>query len=79
MAYGTQLTPPHATWHRYKTMDEGQVVYIRVGSPVENDEGNGVLTITCEPLGGNDCPEDINGDGIVDGIDLAVVLGGWSG
>jgi hypothetical protein len=56
---------------------EGQVVLIRVGSPVDGDEGNGVLTITCDPIGGNDCPEDINDDGVVDGADLGLLLGAW--
>ena len=25
------------------------------------------------------CPTDLNGDGVVDGVDLAILLGGWSG
>ena len=53
------------------------MVLIRVGSPVDGDEGNGVLTITCDPIGGNDCPEDINDDGVVDGADLGLLLGAW--
>ena len=56
---------------------EGQVLLIRVGSPVEGDEGSGVINILCEPIGGNDCPEDLNGDGQVDGADLGLMLGAW--
>jgi hypothetical protein len=55
---------------------EGQTVLIRVGSP-DGSEGDGVLDIVCVPIGGNDCPEDLNGDGIVNGADLGLMLGAW--
>ncbi len=54
---------------------EGQTVYIRVGSPDQTD-GDGVLTITCEPVGGG-CPEDLNNDDIINGADLGLMLGAW--
>ena len=46
---------------------------IRVGAPVAGAGGSGVLTITC----GTPCVSDLTGDGIVDGGDLGVLLGGW--
>lgn len=47
--------------------------------PVGETDTPGVLNNGCEPLdgGGNDCPGDLNGDGIVDGADLSGLLGGW--
>lgn len=55
---------------------EGQVLLIRVGSPVDGDEGDGVLSISCTPIGGG-CPEDVNDDGVIDGADLGLLLGAW--
>lgn len=55
---------------------EGQTVLIRVGSP-DGSEGDGVLAITCEPIGGNPCPEDINGDDKVDSADLGLLIAAW--
>ncbi len=54
---------------------EGQTVLIRVGSP-DGSEGDGVLNILCEPIGGG-CPEDLNGDGQVNGADLGLMIGAW--
>ena len=54
---------------------EGQVVYIRVGSP-DASEGDGVLNIVCEPLD-TGCDEDINGDGVVDSADLGLLTAAW--
>ena len=56
---------------------EGQTLLIRVGSPVDGDEGEGSLVIDCEPIGGPDCPEDINGDESVDAADLGLLIGAW--
>lgn len=52
---------------------EGTIYYIRVGS--NSTGGAGTLSVTCTPEA--NCPGDANGDGAVDGSDLAVVLGAW--
>jgi hypothetical protein len=52
---------------------EGTVYYIRVGSNTTG--GVGTLGVTCTPEA--NCPGDANGDGSVDGSDLAIVLGAW--
>jgi hypothetical protein len=52
---------------------EGTIYYVRVGSNATG--GPGTLSVTCEPEA--NCPGDANGDGAVDGSDLAVVLGAW--
>ena len=56
---------------------EGQTLIIRVGSPTEGSEGDGVLEIVCTPIGGDPCPEDVNGDGGVDAADLGLLIGAW--
>ncbi|RPG17296.1 MAG: hypothetical protein CBB69_007345 [Phycisphaera sp. TMED9] len=56
---------------------EGQELLIRVGSPIEGDEGQGVLLVGCEPIGGDPCPEDLNDDGTVNGADLGLMLAAW--
>lgn len=56
---------------------EGQSFLVRVGSPNENDEGQGVLFVDCDPIGGNPCPEDLNDDGVVTGADLGLLLAAW--
>lgn len=53
----------------------GQPLLIRVGSP-DGSSGSGSLEITCTPFG-DPCPEDLNGDGVVDGADLGLMLGAW--
>ena len=52
---------------------EGTIYYIRVGSNTTG--GAGTLSVSCTPEA--NCPGDANGDGSVDGSDLAVVLGAW--
>ena len=56
----------------------GQTLIIRVGSPTEGSEGEGVLEIVCTPIGGDPCPEDINGDDVVDAADLGLLVGAWA-
>jgi len=51
----------------------GSTWLIRVGAPVAGIGGSGVLSITC----GTPCAPDLNADGLVDGSDLGVLLGGW--
>ncbi|MFM1883311.1 MAG: hypothetical protein RJA05_1720 [Planctomycetota bacterium] len=51
----------------------GSTWLIRVGAPVAGTGGSGVLSISC----GTPCAPDLNADGLVDGSDLGVLLGGW--
>ena len=58
----------------------GESYYFRVGTYSAATFGAGTLNITasgnpCE--GGNDCPADFNGDGIVDGADYGFILVAW--
>jgi hypothetical protein len=56
---------------------KGYPTIIRIGSP-DDVEGAGTLTITCK--GSSDpCPEDLTGDGQVDGADLGIMLAQWGG
>lgn len=57
----------------------GESYHIRVGG-FDTSIGSGVLSIACG-FGPQcpQCPEDLNHDGIVDGADLGIVLGGWNG
>ena len=43
---------------------------VRQDPPIGDLNGDGIIVIT-------DCPADFNGDGVVNGIDLAVVLANW--
>ncbi|MBM4110913.1 MAG: hypothetical protein FJ254_06085 [Phycisphaerae bacterium] len=52
----------------------GSVYYIRIGSPIAAS-GTGQLVYSC--VEAPQCPSDLNGDGIVDGGDLGMLLGGW--
>ena len=54
---------------------EGQSLLIRVGSS-DGSTGSADLAIACTPFG-DPCPEDLNGDGIVNGADLGLLLGAW--
>ena len=54
---------------------EGQSFLIRVGSS-DGSTGAADLVIACTPFG-DPCPEDLNGDGIVNGADLGLLLGAW--
>ena len=38
---------------------------------------NGALGVACFGFGGGTCPEDINGDGVVDVLDLLALLAAW--
>ncbi|MFO0875297.1 MAG: FG-GAP-like repeat-containing protein [Phycisphaerales bacterium] len=51
----------------------GQCFFVQVGGFL-GDEGTGVLTVTC-----NGCPADLDGNGIVNGADLGILLGQWGG
>ena len=50
----------------------GDTYLLQVGSWNSNDWGSGLLAVTCPGS-----PGDLNGDGLVDGADLAQLLGGW--
>jgi hypothetical protein len=52
----------------------GSVYYIRVGSPIAAS-GTGQLVYSC--VTPPQCPADLDGDGLVDGSDLGVLLGAW--
>ncbi len=54
---------------------EGQTIIIRIGSP-DGSVGNATLEIACTPFE-DPCPEDLNGDGVIDGGDLGLLLGAW--
>ena len=53
----------------------GQQFLIRIGSE-DGSTGAGNLAITCTSFG-DPCPEDLNGDGQVNGADLGLMLGAW--
>jgi hypothetical protein len=48
---------------------------IRIGSP-EGQEGAATLTLSCQPFE-IPCPEDLSGDGNVDGADIGLLLAAW--
>lgn len=52
----------------------GQSYLVRVGGGA-SATGTGTLTLACSPA----CVWDLNGNGIVNGIDLAILLGSWTG
>jgi subtilisin family serine protease len=52
----------------------GESFKLRVGGH-GGAQGNGVMTIGCEPL--PTCPSDLNGSGTVDVSDLLILLGAW--
>lgn len=54
------------------------VYLIRLGARLDN-QGVGVLDLEELGAGGCQCVGDITGDGVVDGADLAMVLGNWNG
>lgn len=54
----------------------GQQFVIRVGSAIPDSTGTGVLTIACDPIN-PPTPGDVNGDGVVDGADLGLLLTAW--
>ena len=50
---------------------------VGVGGYSAADSGTGILTITGPEA--PDCPGDFNGDGVIDGADLTILLGDWGG
>ena len=52
----------------------GSVYYIRVGSPIAAS-GTGQLVYSCVEV--PQCPADLDGDGVVGGGDLGILLGAW--
>jgi len=52
----------------------GSAYFIRVGGSNATG-GTGTLTVSCTPV--VPCEADLNGDGLVDGTDLATVLNAW--
>ena len=53
---------------------KGSQYRIRIGG-YEGEKGSGTLLIFC----GSGCPEDVNGDGVIDVLDLIEVLSQWGG
>ncbi len=58
----------------FETTD-AQQYWVRIGSKA-NVGGAGTVTFTCQPSAPA-CPADIDGNGAVDGGDLATLLGSW--
>ena len=54
----------------------GQTYHLIVGSFSEDAAVSGTLVVSGPPQGG---PADLNHDGVVDGSDLAILLGNWGG
>jgi len=54
----------------------GQVYFIQFGAWASQGEGTGELILSCV---GETCdnPADLNGDGVVDGADLTILLAAW--
>jgi hypothetical protein len=50
---------------------------VRIGSPIDA-EGDVQLEIICKGAG-DPCPEDVTGDGLIDGADLGQMLSQWGG
>ena len=49
-----------------------QCFFVRLGGYL-GAEGHGVLTVSCS------CPGDLNGDHVVNGADLGILIGNWNG
>ena len=56
---------------------KGLPMLVRIGSPIDA-EGDVQLEIICKGAG-DPCPEDVTGDGVVDGADLGQMLSQWGG
>lgn len=57
----------------------GQTYLIRVGGDSSAQLGPGQLTVTCPgPACPSNCPQDLDGSGVVDGTDLGLLLGAWN-
>ena len=52
----------------------GETYHLRIAG-YQGDRGQGVIDISCE---GACCTADLDGDGVVAGSDLAILLGGWN-
>jgi hypothetical protein len=60
------------------TVDAGSTYFVRVGSFQDDGRGIGRITLTGpESANGTPCPADLNVDGMVDGGDMAKLLGLW--
>jgi len=57
-------------------VQEGESFIIRAGSRVDQ-EGDGVVNVTCEEIQPPACPGDFNQDDAVDGADLLTLLSDW--
>ncbi len=57
-------------------VSQGQAYRIRVGGH-NGAQGEGLLEISCEPTPVDECPADLNGDGVVDVSDLLMLLSDW--
>jgi len=55
-----------------------EVYLIRIGG-LQNVQGIGTLTLEALDPGTCGCAGDLNDDGVVDGADIAIVLGNWGG
>jgi hypothetical protein len=63
---GSQITAP---------VLEGQLLLIRLGSS-DGATGDAQILIDCDPFE-TPCPEDVDGNGTIDGADLGLLLGAW--
>lgn len=56
------------------------VYYVRIGSYSATGNGTATLDVSCSGTaceGGNPCPADFNGDGVVNGADYGILLAAW--
>ena len=69
-------------FHEYEMPADAQTVRFRLrfitnGTSSNDDWFIDMLTIDDSPQNGTPCPGDYNEDGVVDGVDLAFLLGNW--
>ena len=53
--------------------------WVFVGVEAESPEAGSFEAVLRVPISGSDSPADLNGDGVVNGADLAILLGAWGG
>ena len=56
---------------------EGEAYLLRIGS-MDGSTGSGQIYIGCTPVEDPPCPADLDGDGVIGGADIALLLGSWS-
>jgi hypothetical protein len=57
-------------------VSQGENFIIRAGART-TQMGDGILDIVCEEVSAPDCPEDLNGDGVVNVADLLILFEAW--